>query len=362
MNRQDIRSLASEGTYPCLTITLPTHRTSPDNRQDPIRLKNLVTEAASRLEAEVGSREAAPLLRALDDLLNDFNHERNLDGLAIFVSAGLAHFHRLPFTLPERVVVDQNFFTRDLVFAFNRTPRYWVLALSEQPTRLFEAVRDDLEELTAGSVFPMTHGGPGGASTLPNDPKVNASQFRDEHHRIFFRSVDQALATYMADDPLPLAVIGVDRYLAFFQEVSSHGGQIVATLTGSHDRTSDHELGKLIWPLVREGLAAQRSAIFAELNAAVGGQRSASTLGEVWRFAQEGRGQTLIVEEDYHEAATLDATGMRLLPPTDSTGPEALDDAVDAAIAAVLDKGGRVVFVDNGTLEQHSRIALILRY
>lgn len=362
MKRQDILDLAAQSSYPSLTITLPTHRTSPDNRQDPIRLKNLVVEAAARLTDELGKREVAAVLRSLEDLVGEVDHTYNLDGLALFVSADGAKAYKLPFTLPERVIVDERFFTRDLVYAYNRSPHYWVLALSEQPTRLFLAFRDDLEEVNEGTPFPMTHGGPGGARGLPNDPAVNASQFRDEHHRIFFRDVDAALGTLMAQEPLPLAVVGVDRYLSFFGEVSAHAGQIVATLRGNHDQTSAHDLGRLVWPLVKESLAERRATILDELGVAVGGQRSASTLGEAWRFAQEGRGQTLVVEEGYHEAATLDESGLHLLPPGDESGPAALDDAVDATVAAVLEKGGRVVFVDDGALAQHGRIALILRY
>jgi hypothetical protein len=362
MRRSEIRALAEASSYPSLTITLPTHRTSPDNKQDPIRLRNLVAAAAERLNAEFSRREAEPLLRRLDELAASVDHNHNLDGLALFVSAELARAVALPFTLPERVVVDRTFFTRDLVYAYNRSPRYWVLALSEQPTRLFEATRDDLEELTEGTPFPLSHQGQGGARGLPNDPAINTSRLRDEHHRIFFREVDEAFGRCTADDPLPLAVVGVDRYLAFFQEVSGHSQQIVATLTGSHDRTSAHELGRMVWPLVREALAGRRAAIFDELDAAVGGQRCASTLGEVWRFAQEGRGATLVVEEGYHEAARLDESGLRLLPADGSDGPASLDDAVDETIVTVLAKGGRVVFVDDGALAAHSRIALILRY
>ncbi|NTU79011.1 MAG: hypothetical protein HGA45_06355 [Chloroflexales bacterium] len=362
MNKQDILALAAARAYPCLTITLPTHRTTPDNRQDPIRLKNLMGEAARRLADEQGKRESAVVLQSLERLAETIDHERNLDGLVIFVSAAVAHAEHVPFTLPERVIVDARFFTRDLVYAYNRSPRYWVLALSEQPTRLFAAVRDDLEELTVGSPFPMTHAGRGGARPLPNDPAINASQLRDEHHRGFFRAVDQALGAYLTADPLPVALVGVDRYLAFFREVTGHSEQIVTTLTGNHDQTSAHDLGRLVWPLVRESLAVRRTAIFSELEAAVGGQRSASTLGEAWRFAQEGRGATLVVEEGYHEPATVDPSGLHLLLDGEASGPAALDDAVDATIAAVLEKGGRVVFVDDGTLAAHGRIALILRY
>lgn len=364
MNRQDIVDLATVSGYPCLSITLPTHRTSPDNRQDPIRLKNLVTAASNRLTDELGKREVAAVMRALEELTADIDHEHNLDGMALFVNADMARMHRVPFILPERVVVDDTFFVRDLIYAFNRSPRYWVLALSDQQTRLFEAVRDDLEELRPGTPFPMANPGVGGGRTVPKDLAINFSQLRDEHSRIFFRNVDQALGTCMAVDPLPLAVVGVDRNIAFFREVTSHGGQIVATLTGNHDLTSAHDLGKLVWPLVRESLDLRRTAIFDELNAAVGGQRTASTIGEVWRFAHEGRGATLVVEEGYHEPAIMDPQNPTTLQlnPAEDIGPESLDDAVDSVIVTVLEKGGRVVFVDDGTLPQHSRIALILRY
>ncbi len=362
MNRQDIRWLAASHGYPCLSITLPTHRTSPDNRQDPIRLKNLTREAAERLAGELGKREVAAVLRALEQLSEQVDHERNLEGLALFVSADLAQAYRVPFILPERVIVGESFFTRDLVYALNRSPRYWVLALSEQPTRIFEAIRDDLEEPTENTPFPIFHGGPGGAQGLPRRFGVNYSQYRDEHARIFCRQVDRYLGMALAADPLPLALVGVDRWLAFFREVTDHGEHIITTLTGNYDQTSAHDLGKLVWPLVRESLAARRSAIFGELEVAVGGQRSASTLGEVWRFAQEGRGATLVVEEGYHEAAAFDERGHLRPPRADEGGAAVLDDAVDEVIETVLAKGGRVVFVDDGTLEAHGRIALTLRY
>ena len=365
MNRQDIVDLAVVRGYPCLTITLPTHRTSPDNRQDPIRLKNLVTEATNRLTGELGKREVAAMLRLLEEATADIDHEHNLDGMAIFVNAEMTKTFRLPFTLPERVVVDETFFVRDLIYALNRSPRYWVLALSEQQTRLFEAVRDDLEELRPGTPFPMSNPNVSSGRPGPKDVSINYSLLRDEYSRAFFRDVDQALGTFMTADPLPLALAGVDRNIAFFREVTRYPNQIIATLTGNYDATSGHDLGKLIWPLVRESLDARRMAIFGELNAAVGAQRSASTIGEVWRFAHEGRGATLVVEENYHEPALIDPsdiTGNIQLNPGELVGPEALDDAVDAVIVKVLEKSGRVVFVDDGALPQHGRIALILRY
>src|SRR3989304_5815766 len=66
MNRHEVHLLQQISGYPALTITLPTHRTSPENRQDPIRVKNLVEQAATRLLEEFSRREIAPLLNQLD--------------------------------------------------------------------------------------------------------------------------------------------------------------------------------------------------------------------------------------------------------------------------------------------------------
>src|SRR5262245_43708784 len=156
MNRHDVRDLQAVHVYPCLTITLPTHRTFPDNKQDPIRVKNLVTEATNRLLTEVSKREMGPLLGRLETLFADIDYNPTLDGLMLAVNGDMAREYVLPFTLDERVVVDDTFFTRDLVHALLRTKRYWVLSLSERATRLYSATREHLDEIAIGG-FPLEH-------------------------------------------------------------------------------------------------------------------------------------------------------------------------------------------------------------
>ena len=361
MNRQDIRALQQVKGYPCVTITLPTHRTSPENKQDPIRIKNLVKQAGDRLLKELDQREAETLLTRLDALEQDIDVRYLLDGLALFVSRDLSRAIHLPVPVKERVVLDETFFTRDLVFALNRTPNYWVLALSEKPTRLFEGNGDRLTEIRAGG-FPVVHEGPGGEQALPGGEGVQRSAHRDERHRQFFRQVGSNLKPFLAEDTRPLVVVGVERYLAFFEEVTTYKNSILTTLAGSHDKTSPHELAKLVWPLVKSRLAEQRQQVFNVLDKAVGERLVASSVGEVWRAANEGRGRLLLVEEDFHVAARVDSKDGHLVPADDVEAPGVIDDAVDEIIETVLSKQGQVVFVEHGQLEAHQRIALILRY
>jgi hypothetical protein len=79
-------------------------------------------------------------------------------------------------------------------------------------------------------------------------------------------------------------------------------------------------------------------------------------------MAQEGRGNLLIVETNFHYPARVDETGMFITPASDPTAPGVLDDAVDGIIETVMSKGGKVAFVDDGTLEQYQHIAMTLRY
>ena len=207
----------------------------------------------------------------------------------------------------------------------------------------------------------MTHEGPGVTEPLPGGFGIRKSAYRDERQRQFFRQVDATFGQMAAADPLPVVLVGIDRYLAFFNEVSSNQDHIVATLTGSHDKTSS-ELARLVWPLMQDHLARQRAQALMELEKAVGARQYAPGLGEVWRAVQEGRGATLLVEQDYHCPARLDASGLHLTPADDPTAPDVIDDAVDDLIATMLDKGGRAVFVDRDALQAYQSIALITRY
>lgn len=361
MNRHDISLLQAIQGYPALSILLPTHRTSPDNKQDPIRVKNLATEAVDRLQQEFSKREVQPLLDNLDAIVRDIDYRYTLDGLAIYVNNDFVRKFYLPFPVKERVSIDESFATRDLVMAMNRSPRYWVLVLSEKPTRLFEGARDTLVEITDYG-FPMVHSGPGGEAALPGGFGVRKSAYRDEYSRKFFREVDAAFDEVAKDDPLPLLVVGVDRHISFFNEVTSHGSLIAGAALGNYDHLSAHDLGKLLWPLVLEKMEERRQELLGELDAAVGAQRSASTLGEAWLQAQMGRVATLLAEEDYHQPARVSENGLVLTLVDEVGGAGVLDDAVDDLVELVLQKGGQAFFFGNGALASHGRVAAILRY
>jgi hypothetical protein len=226
---------------------------------------------------------------------------------------------------------------------------------------MFEGSGDALDE-HVDERFPLVNAGPDGGGPVKGTPQGDSAR-RDERHREFFREVARRVREVHAADPLPIVLVGVVRYQAFFREVARDlAEQVVATLDGSHDKTPAHELGARIGPLVLQWVEARQAEHLAALEAAVGADRAASGIEEVWRLAREGRGSRLLVERDYVEPARVSDDGLSIRVGAGTGGPESLDDAVDDIVETVHSMRGDVSFVEPASLERHGRIALVLRY
>jgi len=87
LSKEELRSLMEKPGGWCVSIFMPTHRVSPDTKQDPIRFKNLLREAEARLKtAGPRSPDAKKLLKPAQPLVPDtlfWQHQS--DGLAAFL-------------------------------------------------------------------------------------------------------------------------------------------------------------------------------------------------------------------------------------------------------------------------------------
>lgn len=99
-----VRDLVRRYPPPCVSLYQQTHRHYPDNRQDPIRFKNLVRRADASLRQRYPdvSDLLAPF-RALGEDAAFWNH--TLDGLAVLGARGLFRVFLVQRPVRELVVV-----------------------------------------------------------------------------------------------------------------------------------------------------------------------------------------------------------------------------------------------------------------
>lgn len=355
MNRETFKMLRSYRQYPCVTIVLPTHRTSPDNKQDAILLKNLVTEAQNRLSEEFTKRDLSSLAKNLQRV-EEIDHNYNKEGLAIFINDQVFHYEKLLFKPEPRVVIDETFATRDIIRSMHKAENYYVMIISRQKVRLFEGYLEQVSEVINGN-FPMLN------ETLYETQASNRSVSSKEDDLIkeFFNRADKAFNEIYKNDPADLILMGVDRNITHYQEICDKKSIIVGGITTGGDDAKPHEVAQLAWPLAKEVFASRQRNAIQNLKQAVSANKFESDLQQIYRAIQEGRGDTLFVELGYFQPATIAEDGQIVLS-DDPKAPGVIDDLVDELAEEVLQYGGKVVFCENGSLEPYQRIALITRY
>ncbi len=356
MNRSDLNELRKFRGTPVISILAPTHRHAPENQADPILVKNLVAEAKNKLLQLQDKREAAATLENIDKVVSGIDWENLLDGVAIYANGKGFWAYDLPFSPQPAAIVEDTFAVRELVKALNRTFRYRVLVLSESPSRLFLGDRDRLVEIRSG--FPLIHDGPGGKEGLPTDYGQHTSEVRDENHRQFFRKVEQALKELVKDDPAPLFITGVDRYISFWNEIAPQF-KPAGVINGSFDYMKAAELATHVWPEVEKYFTKQRGAMLERIEKAIASHHFAGGIEEVFEAANQARIEVLIAPEDVMISAWVNAEKTQVTQP--GVGVE-IPDIIDETVERVLDSGGEILFLPVADLDKYGQISAILRY
>jgi release factor family 3 len=361
-----LSELRKPRAFPAVSVLMPTNRRTPANRQDPIRLRNLLAEVRRRLaaDARVPAETVEEVVRGLERAVGEIDLSRAGDGLVLLAAPdGEHHAFTLDQPVDERVVIDTTFATRDLVAAYTRTARYWLLVLSDHNTRLWDGRADRLSEVTADG-FPLRFDPPVLDDRTGKGFRSGEHGGGDEPRRQFYRQIVAALRTVDGRDSRPVIVAGVTRDQAYFEDAAGHTFTLAGRIDGSYDGTRPCELAELARPVLAAYEDLREVGVLAELEAARGIRRYAGGLDEVRRLAAEGRGAHLVVERGYYVPAIRTGTGLITMdgPLGALKGDGVVDDVVDDIIETVLEYGGEVTFVSDGFLVDHDRIALVVRY
>jgi hypothetical protein len=360
--RADLDSLVGEASYPLVSVVMPTKRVSTGDAER-IALKNAIGEATERLGDEGLEREAIETLtERLAAVQSATDFTMLSEGLAVFVCEADTTVFQLSFEPLPAVTVDSTYLLKPVIRQVSQEQPYYLLALSEQHTRLWAGVRDRLEEIREGG-FPAVHEGVGGESGVPTGFGKRSSQLRDEGHRRFFREVIADFQSLLAQESRPVVVAGVRRYHDFLEEVGGLGADILGEILGNVDKVPEKDLGARAWEAIEKRQAAERDSWVEAAATAAGGGDAVRGLDDIYQSALAGRVGLLVAEATYVVAATVDDSGhIHGDAPETGTGPGHADDAVDFIAAEVLRKGGDVRYVDDGALSDLGRAVGILRY
>jgi len=341
---------------PCVSIIMDTHRTKPENQQDPILLKNLVKEAEERLNAGYEKQFAKKIIEKLNQLVSSINHNFNLESLVIYVNNDFADFTRLPIKVENRVVIDNTFATRDIIRAMHQESNYYVLVLSRQKARLIEAHSANVVNENTTN-FPLTN-----TIYTTDKHKLSTAKGQDVLIEEFFNRVDKILLETIKEHPLPVLLATETRNFDHYIKVAGKKNLIIGHINRNRDNEPAHQIIPDAWEIVMHLTKLRNTERIKELNIAVSENRVLSDYTEIWEAVQKGKGKTLFVKKDFFQAAKIIDGKVELISKIEKDDTLVIDDIVDEIIEFNMANGGDVVFVENNELDKFNNIALTLRY
>lgn len=351
MMEQTLLTLSQYYGAPAVSVLLNTHRTHPDNIQDSIQLKKLISTAETRLYELYDKREVWPVLDKIKLAEAEINHDYNLESLAIFANSETVQVIKLPVPATDRVVISDRFEIRPLLKALQQEEHYYILTIARQKIRLLEAYNDNLIREVSNDDFPFTN-----RYYTTDHAKQQQDAFGDDLQKEYFNVADKQFKKYYYENPLPLILLGDTKSIAYYKDQMDIKNIVTGTAAGSYDDTPAHEILKITFPLVQQRMTDKQLAYLNAINEAQSKQRVLTDLGDIFRAAEAGSAETLYLEKNYFFNGKLEEG---TITASDEPGTE---DLTLILIDTILNKGGKVLFMDENTLSDYQGIVLVTRF
>lgn len=348
----------------CISILLPLNQTLPDRKTNSVKIKEALHTAKALLGAQAGHvHNLQFFIDELDLIPKRIDLKKNHRALGIFLGRGINELVYFPFPVEEKVIVDNSFETRDLVYATQYLIPYRVLVVSTKNVRLLSGEFDQLTEVVDDN-FPISY------AQQYQYPEARSGDYLDEETKIkevrkvqYFRHVNKIADKYLKNDATPIILAGVKDVLELFETTFDHMDRVAVRMHGNFNYLSAGQIAHLASTKMDEHLKQANEKLIDEIDESLGKHGYIYGMAAVWRTAVEGRADLLVVEKDFKVPAYVDPETSKVF--FNISDPEGLTermDAVDDLIELVLDKKGRVVFLQNGALDQYDHIAARTRY
>ena len=353
-----LQQLGTEENISCVTISLNSHRTHPDNVQDGIVLKNLLKEAAERVTKEFGKKPVAALLNKIATVQNEIDVNYNLDSLHLFLSNDTKEIVKTPWPVRQNMVhVAQSFAVRPLIDAYSRSEAYLVMLLSQNSVHLYEAVNDGVIGEIINADFPFTEN----MQPIFYPEKTNDPVYVDDLIRKYFNRVDKALVKVYNETGLNCVVVCTVHNYSLLKQVADKPTVYHGYVNIDYNKNAPHQIVQQTWEFIKNLQQQRKAEAIKEVKEAVSQGKIITDLQEIYQAAIDGRGELLIVHQNFAQPVMMTSDRTFDIIEESST-PGAIDDITSNIAWEVLAKRGRTIFTTQDEIKDIGKIVLKTRY
>lgn len=353
----EVKELVKAVHYrPAVSIIMPFEPAMIAESELMYSFKMVKNKVERELEINYPADIVAPIMSKLSKCIRELNFHCHKKSIAIFISPVFEKVLYLEIPVEEKIIIDESFEIRDLVYCKKELHKYLVLLFSSNAGKIFLGNTETFVRIvsnTPDSIY---------------DAPERISNFSDMAARReiamgkFIYQVDKTLDIILKAYDLPLYVMGNERIAGHFKSITKHSTSIIDYVYGNYEEASIPEIRKVLEPYITDWKLVKQKEINNLLEDAAGRKKLVTGIQEVWKQATNKRGKLLVVEKNYMYAAEHSAHPDEIYKEPAANKFSVIVDAVDDIIEKVLDSGGDVEFVEENFLKSYGRIALIQYY
>jgi len=356
--KQQLEKLATEKNTPCVTISLNTHRTHPENTQDVVKLKNLLKEAKERVINEYGKRPVSSLLERLSEIENEIEVNSNLDSLHIYISNNTKEIIKSAWSTNENgVYISNTFNVRSLIKSYNRSEAYLILLLSQSGVNIYNTLNDEILNEIKNEDFPFSEN----RHYNTNANKGSDAKHLDDLVREFLNKVDKAVVKINNETGLDCFVICTEDNYSRLMQVADKPAIYHGHANIDYNKMDTHAIAKQAWEKVEILQHSRRTEAIHEIKVAVSQGKVLTDLQEIYRAAIDGAGDLMMIHEDFTQPVSMTSDRTFELE-SDKIKPNVVEDITANIAWEVFSKKGRVFFTKQTEIKDIGEIVLKTRY
>ena len=356
--KEKILELGEKTSTPSVTLSFNTHRTFPDNEQDRIVLKNLLSEAQKELSENYSEDEISELLKKIKHVSDNIDTDQNLDSMNIFLSKETQEIVKSTWPVQKNeYFVGDSFVLRGLLNAQSREQEYLVMLLSQSGVSLFEVINDKVVNEIENADFPFAES----PYSDQNAEEASDSKKRDNLIREYLNQVDKALVEVRKKLDQPCVVVCTEDNFSKLMQVSDSPESYVGFAPIDYNKCKPHEAATQAWEIVQANQSERKNDYVEEVDSAVPSGNVKTDLQEIFQASIDGQGDLLLVNEEYAQSVKMITD--RTFEYADSPTADGVDkDVINRISWEVLRNKGRVFFVAPDRIKKYGDIVLKTRY
>jgi hypothetical protein len=376
--RNDLKNLLGKRESTCVSIYMPTYRTQPEAKQNPIRYKNLLKRVEERLVAG-GARksQAKAFSKSARTLIKDtLFWQYQSDGFAAFLDSQGFRYFRLPAVFEELLVVADRFHIKPLLQLLANDGRFYILAISQNGIRLFQCSRQSIVEIELEKApenlneacqhddrqkqiqfHTKTPAGKGQRAAIFHGQGAGTEDAKKNILK-FFQQVDEEVRKILEEASGPLVLAGVEYLFPIYREACNYPHLLQEGIPGNPEGMSPEDLLKEAWKIVEPYFQSSREEAAFKYRQVAGSAIASCDVKMIALAAYQARVELLHVAVGRHQWGIFDGTDIQLHEECEP-GDE---DLLDFAAVHTLLNGGTVHAVKPEEVPDEGHLAAIFRY